>query len=53
MSADSITRVFRAKLKALQKEMEALQIDYTKRVCHKILNDLLGKFFTIKSISCL
>ena len=35
MSADSITRVFRAKLKGLQKEMEALQIDYTKRVSHK------------------
>jgi hypothetical protein len=35
MSADSITRVLRAKLKGLQKEMEALQVDYNKQVCHK------------------
>jgi hypothetical protein len=35
MSAESITRVLRAKIKGLQKEMESLQAEYNKRVSHK------------------
>jgi hypothetical protein len=42
MSADSITRVLRAKLNGLKKEMEALQVDYNERVCHKFRMSCLG-----------
>jgi hypothetical protein len=53
MSADSIARAFRAKLKGLQKEMEALQIDYNKQVCHKFwmicLGNLSKYFMSLKS----
>jgi hypothetical protein len=35
MGTENIIRVLRAKIKGLQNEMEALQVDRTKQVSHK------------------
>jgi hypothetical protein len=42
MGAENIIRVLRAKIKGLQNEIEALQVDRNKRVSHKFRKSCLG-----------
>jgi hypothetical protein len=49
MGAENITRVLRAKIKGLQNEMEALQVDHNKRVSHKFRNSCSGHLSKYKS----